>query len=75
MSKDKKTIWHTTQLDSGQGRRAAADVMHLKLCPTRDAMRNVDTLTLALELFLREPLLIEIMGWTNKQGRVVYGSS
>jgi len=75
MSKDKKVAWHSAPLRSAQGRRAAANVMHSNPGPTRYALRNVDTPASALGLFLREPLLIEIMKWTNKEGEAVFGDN
>ena len=75
MSKDKKVAWHSAPLRGAQGRRAAANVMHSNPGPTRYALRNVDTPASALGLFLREPLLIEIMKWTNKEGEAVFGDN
>ena len=75
LSKDKKVVWHCTPLHGAQGRRAAANVMHLNPGPTRYAFRNVDTPASAFGLFLREPLLIEILKWTNKEGAAVFGEN
>jgi len=37
------------------------------------AVRNVDTAESAFQLFLTPSLLQQIIDWTNKEGRLVYG--
>ena len=47
--------------------------MHITPGPTRYAVRNVDTAESAFQLFLTPSLLQQIIDWTNKEGRLLYG--
>ena len=47
--------------------------MHITPGPTRYAVRNVDTAESTFQLFLTPSLLQQIIVWTNKEGRLVYG--
>jgi len=47
--------------------------MHITPGPTRYAVRNVDTAESAFQLFFTPSLLQQIIDWTNKEGRLVYG--
>ena len=49
--------------------------MHGTPGPTRFAVRNVDNPLAAFQLFMRNPLLKEILKWTNIEGSRVYGAA
>ena len=54
-------------------RQVAANVMHTTPGPTRYASRNVDGPLSAFQLFMRKNILLEVIRWTNKEGRITYG--
>jgi len=72
-SKNNQETWYENPQRNTEGRRAARNIMHITPGPTRYAVRNVDTAESAFQLFLTPSLLQQIIDWTNKEGRLVYG--
>ena len=65
--------WKKQPVRQAPGRQVAANVMHTTPGPTRYASRNVDGPLSAFQLFMRKNILLEIIRWTNKEGRITYG--
>jgi len=66
------TKWNLKPVKLPAGRQVAANVMHSPPGPTKFALRNTDGPLSAFYLFMRKPLLNEIMKWTNKEGQHIY---
>lgn len=66
------TVWNTQSVKESAGRRAAANIIHIPEGPTRFALRNVDDPLSAFQLFMRKPLLAEVIKWTNIEGRHIH---
>ena len=69
------TVWYKQPVKQPSGRLTAANVMHGTPGPTRFAVRNVDSPVAAFQLFMRNPLLKEILKWTNIEGSRVYSAA
>jgi len=72
-SKNNQETWYENTQRNTEGRRAARNIMHITPGPTRYAVRDVDTAESTFQLFFTLSLLQQIIDWTNKEGRLVYG--
>jgi len=72
-SNNNQETWYENPQRNTEGRRAARNIIRITPEPTRYAVRSVDTAESAFQLFLTPSLLQQIIDWTNKEGRLVYG--
>jgi len=72
-SKNNQETWYENPQRNTEGNRTARNIMRITPGLTRYAVRNVDTAVSAFQLFPTLSLLQQIIDWTNKEGRLVYG--
>jgi hypothetical protein len=72
ISRNQKEEWSTEPHATKKGRTQAHNILRQSLGPSRYAVRNVDSVSSALLLFLRPNILDIVRKWTNNEGHVVY---
>ena len=72
ISKDGNIVWKRQPLQQSTGRRTVCNIVRSQRGPTRYAIRNIDTIASAFQLFMNNNISETIIKYTNQEGARVF---